>query len=179
MLAWQVHELGEPSVVLRLDEVDDLAPADHEVVVAVEACALNFADTLLCQGRYQESPPLPFTPGLELAGTVVAAGSAAIRELAGICRDLAVAEVVVGLPLRMDGTRGPAAEKAEAFAARLREAVSVPVTSFDERLTTYTAEQALIESGMRREKRRQVIDKLAAQIMLQYYLDARNPERPA
>ncbi len=79
MRAWQVHELGAPADVLRLEEVDDLTPGPHEVVVGVEACALNFADTLLCEGRYQESPPLPFTPGLELAGTVLAAGSAAMH----------------------------------------------------------------------------------------------------
>ena len=105
MRAWQVHELGEPSEVLRLDEVDDLAPADHEVVVAVEACALNFADTLLCQGRYQESPPLPFTPGLELAGTVVAAGSAAMHP---------VGARVVGSPLL---PHGALAEQAVATSA--------------------------------------------------------------
>jgi NADPH2:quinone reductase len=73
--AWRVHEHGEDADVLRLDdEVPVPVPAAHQVVVAVRACALNFADSLLCAGRYQEHPPLPFTPGLEVAGTVVSAG---------------------------------------------------------------------------------------------------------
>jgi NADPH:quinone reductase len=73
--AWQVHEHGPAAAVLRLhDEVPVPEPGPGQVVVAVRACALNFADSLLCEGRYQEHPALPFTPGLEVAGTVVAAG---------------------------------------------------------------------------------------------------------
>jgi NADPH2:quinone reductase len=69
--AWRVHEHGAPGDVLRL-ETTTVAPAtDGELVVDVEACALNFADDLLCRGGYQEKPRLPFTPGLELAGVVV------------------------------------------------------------------------------------------------------------
>jgi NADPH2:quinone reductase len=73
--AWQVHEHGAVADVLRLDPAVPVPePAAHQVVVAVRACALNFADSLLCAGTYQEKPGLPFTPGLEVAGTVVAAG---------------------------------------------------------------------------------------------------------
>ena len=74
MRAWQVHELGDPVDVLRLDEVPVPEPAAGEVRIEVEAVALNFPDVLLCQGKYQERPPLPFTPGLEVAGRVVAVG---------------------------------------------------------------------------------------------------------
>lgn len=81
MRAWQVHELGEPAEVLRLDDVEPLEPGEREVVVAVEACAVNFADSLLCRGTYQESPPLPFTPGMEVAGTVVATGPGAMHPI--------------------------------------------------------------------------------------------------
>jgi len=75
--AWQVHELGAPAEVLRWDEVPDPRPGPGEVLVRIEAVALNFPDVLLCAGLYQERPPLPFTPGLEIAGTVVEAGEGA------------------------------------------------------------------------------------------------------
>ena len=74
MRAWQVKELGDPENALTLEEVDDPAPGAGEVVVEVEAAALNFFDILLCKGEYQEKPELPFTPGAEVAGTVSAAG---------------------------------------------------------------------------------------------------------
>lgn len=74
MRAWRVHTLGEPVDVLRLEEVPDPVAGPGEVVVEVAAAAANFADVLVCRGEYQERPPLPFTPGIEVAGTVVAAG---------------------------------------------------------------------------------------------------------
>jgi NADPH2:quinone reductase len=76
--AWRVHELGAPADVLRLDEVPEPVPGDGEVLVRVEACALNFPDVLMCAGLYQERPPLPFTPGLEVCGTVVGTGARVI-----------------------------------------------------------------------------------------------------
>lgn len=69
MRAWRAHELGEPTDVLRLDEVDEPVAGDGSVVVTVEACGLNFPDVLQLRGQYQEKPPLPFTPGMEIAGT--------------------------------------------------------------------------------------------------------------
>jgi len=72
--AWRVHELGAPADVLRLDDVPDPVPGPGELLVRVDAVALNFPDVLMCAGLYQEKPPLPFTPGLEVAGTVLAAG---------------------------------------------------------------------------------------------------------
>ncbi|MHB8341136.1 MAG: NADPH:quinone oxidoreductase family protein [Mycobacteriales bacterium] len=74
MKAWQVHELGEPEDVLTFDEVPDPVAGPGEAVVRIDAVALNFPDVLLCRGQYQERPPLPFTPGLETAGTVVDPG---------------------------------------------------------------------------------------------------------
>lgn len=70
MRAWRVHELGEPESVLRLEDVPPPEPRQGEVLVEVAAAALNFPDILLCRGEYQERPALPFTPGVELAGTV-------------------------------------------------------------------------------------------------------------
>ena len=77
MRALRVHELGDPAEVLRLEAAPVPEPGPHQVRVRVEAAALNFADDLLCRGKYQERPPLPFIPGMELAGEVVAAGSEA------------------------------------------------------------------------------------------------------
>lgn len=77
MRAWRVHEHGAPADVLTLEEIDPPVAGPDEVVIEVAACALNFADDLLCRGSYQEHPALPFTPGLEVAGTVVQAGPAA------------------------------------------------------------------------------------------------------
>ena len=72
--AWRVHEYGNPEDVLRLDDVPDPEPGPGQVVVRVEGAALNFPDVLLCQGTYQVKPPLPFTPGVELSGSVVTVG---------------------------------------------------------------------------------------------------------
>jgi NADPH:quinone reductase len=74
MRAWQVHELGDPQEALKLEEVEDPEPGPGEVVVAVEAAALNFFDILLCKGEYQERPETPFTPGGEVSGTICAVG---------------------------------------------------------------------------------------------------------
>src|SRR5215218_5775164 len=77
MRAWQVHELGDPQEVLKLEEVEEPEPGRGEVVVEVEAAALNFFDILLCKGEYQERPELPFVPGGEVSGTIRAAGEGA------------------------------------------------------------------------------------------------------
>ena len=74
MKAWQVPELGEPRDVLRLAEVPDPRPGPGQVLVRVLGAAANFPDVLMCRGGYQVRPPLPFTPGVELCGEVVAAG---------------------------------------------------------------------------------------------------------
>jgi putative Holliday junction resolvase len=86
--------------------------------------------------------------------------------------------VVVGLPLNMDGSTGPAATAAIAEARALATVVSVPVETFDERRTTVAADAVLMEFKMRAQARRRVIDKVAAAVMLQYWLDARNTRRP-
>jgi len=82
--------------------------------------------------------------------------------------------VVVGLPLNMNGTEGPAARGARDEAARLATVVKVPVVLHDERLTTVEADRALLEARMRAEARRRVVDKVAAAVMLQSWLDSRD-----
>lgn len=80
--------------------------------------------------------------------------------------------VVVGLPLNMNGSSGPAARAAIDEAAALATVVGVPVVTFDERRTTVTADQAMIEANMRAQARRRIVDKIAAAVMLQNWLDA-------
>ncbi|MGR6319856.1 NADPH:quinone oxidoreductase family protein [Micromonospora soli] len=75
MRAWRVAELGEPHDVLRLVEVTDPRPGPGQLVVKVLACPANFPDVLMCRGEYQVRPQLPFTPGVELCGEVVALGA--------------------------------------------------------------------------------------------------------
>lgn len=72
---WLVQRHGPPADVLALGETSLPPATDESVVVKVEACALNFADDLLCRGTYQEKPALPFSPGLDLAGLVIDAGA--------------------------------------------------------------------------------------------------------
>jgi putative Holliday junction resolvase len=79
---------------------------------------------------------------------------------------------VLGHPVNMDGSRGPAAQRAEKFRDELKTRLSIPVELWDERLTTKSAHDVLIEAGTRRDKRKGLVDKIAAQIMLQNYLDA-------
>lgn len=74
MKVWQVKELGEPQDVLKIEEVEKPVWKENEVLIEVKAVALNFFDILLCQGTYQEKPPLPFTFGSEISGIVVKCG---------------------------------------------------------------------------------------------------------
>lgn len=91
----------------------------------------------------------------------------------GIIRRHDVKRIVVGMPLNMDGRRGPRARLTEAFIDRLRGATGLPVIAWDERLTTVQAERILLEGDVSRARRRKVIDQVAAVIVLQAYLDAR------
>jgi putative holliday junction resolvase len=87
--------------------------------------------------------------------------------------DRQVERVVIGLPRRLDGTEGEAAAHARRFAAELEQRVSTVIEFWDERFTTAVAERSLIESGVRRRRRREVIDAVAAAVLLQSWLDAR------
>ena len=99
---------------------------------------------------------------------------AAIAELV---REHEVTSFVVGLPLRLTGLAGSAAEGAAAFAAKLQTSLGLPVQTWDERMSTVQAERALLEGDVSRRRRREVINQVAAAIILQSYLDSRrNPE---
>lgn len=100
-----------------------------------------------------------------------------VKHVAQIIQDLSVGEVVIGLPLKMDGSEGTSVEMAKSFGEELSKLVSVPIVYQDERLSTVEAERILIESGMRREKRKGKIDSIAATIILQTYLDKKSYKR--
>jgi len=89
-----------------------------------------------------------------------------------------VTSLVVGLPLRLSGDSGTAAEGARRFAAKMQEALGVPVHTWDERFTTVEAERALLEGDVGRRRRREVVNQVAAALILQSYLDSRRPPRP-
>ncbi|MBQ8424987.1 MAG: Holliday junction resolvase RuvX [Clostridia bacterium] len=97
-----------------------------------------------------------------------------IKAIADIINNLQAGQVVIGLPLKMDGSEGQSVEMARNFGEELSNLVSVPIVYQDERLSTVTAQKILIESGMRREKRKDKVDSLAATIILQTYLDKRS-----
>lgn len=91
-----------------------------------------------------------------------------------ICEEYDVGLIVVGLPTGLSGTEGPSAAAARALGAKVSQAAGLPVEYQDERFTTVTAEAALLEGGVRRDKRRDVRDKIAAAVILQAYLDRKD-----
>jgi putative Holliday junction resolvase len=89
-----------------------------------------------------------------------------------ILKEKEVAEIVVGFPLNMDGTAGPKAEEINRFVEKLRRQCDIPVKLWDERLTTRQADRLLREADVSRRKRKKLDDKLAAQLILQSYMDS-------
>ena len=91
-----------------------------------------------------------------------------------LIKEYEIEEIVLGYPKNMNNTAGERAEKTEAFKAMLERRTGKPVILWDERLTTIAAERVLMESGVRRENRKAVVDKIAAGLILQGYLDSRS-----
>jgi len=96
-----------------------------------------------------------------------------IDSIIRIVNEMPVSEIVVGMPYNMNGSEGPQAQKVSEFADQLSRATSVPVLKWDERMSTLAAEKILLEADLSRLKRRKVIDKVAAAIILQGYLDSK------
>ncbi len=94
-----------------------------------------------------------------------------VGTIVNLAEKYGVEEIVVGIPYNMDGTEGPQVEKVRSIAQRIKQKVRVPVREWDERLSTVAAERVLLEADMSRRKRRKAIDKVAAVIILQGYLD--------
>ena len=95
-----------------------------------------------------------------------------VARISELIQEHEVGSIVVGLPKNMNGTIGPSGENCIAFAETLKQTLDLPVRMWDERLTTVSAEKTLLEADVSRRKRKQVIDKMAAAILLQSYLDS-------
>ena len=108
---------------------------------------------------------------LGLETVVVKSLRDAVTKVSEICREKDASTVVVGLPLNMNGTRGPMVERVERFVTELAESLGIPVLTYDERLSSAMVERTLLDADMSRSKRKGVRDMLAAQVILQGYLD--------
>lgn len=109
--------------------------------------------------------------GIETVKINEAAGEFGMARLGELIKQFEVTEVVVGFPKNMNNTIGPRAEASQKFAALLEEVYAIPVVLWDERLTTMAAEKMLISADVSRKNRKKVIDKMAAVMILQGYLD--------
>ncbi|MFH1867820.1 MAG: Holliday junction resolvase RuvX [Candidatus Omnitrophota bacterium] len=102
----------------------------------------------------------------------LSAEKAVFSKIEDIISEYDVKEVVVGLPIKMNGTMGLAAEKVLGFSDKLKKRLKIAVYTFDERLTTRQGEVLMLQADISRKKRKMKIDKIAAQIMLQTYMDS-------
>lgn len=100
-------------------------------------------------------------------------------KIAHMAEQYEVGEIIVGLPINMNGSKGPRAKKCEAFAEMLNQLTEVPVNMWDERSTTVTAHQILNETNVRGKNRKAVVDTVAATVILEGYLDYRKNVRRA
>jgi putative Holliday junction resolvase len=116
--------------------------------------------------------------GLLAHGLMVVTRNGGRRDLEAIARlvhEENIQGVVIGLPLNMDGSEGEAATRTRRFGAVLGEYLKLPVILWDERLTTWEAEGIIKEASVRKRKRKQLVDIVAATLILQSYLDAKQP----
>ena len=97
-----------------------------------------------------------------------------VARLKDLIRDKEVELILIGMPRNMDGSYGPAALKVQEFVAVLKETIAVPIKTWDERLTSAQANRFLLQANVRRAERKQKVDKTAAAILLQSYLDSRS-----
>ena len=107
--------------------------------------------------------PLEYIPAEPFAGF--------LDRLKQLIREKEVDLILIGLPRNMDGSYGPAAEKVQTFVGVLANAITIPIKTWDERLTSVQANRVLIQGGARRDKRKQKVDQTAAAILLQSFLD--------
>ena len=96
-----------------------------------------------------------------------------IARLGELIREKEVELILIGMPRNMDGSYGPAAQKVKDFIAAIQPHIATPVRTWDERLTSAQANRVLLEGNVRRDQRKQNVDKMAAAILLQSYLDSR------
>ncbi len=122
------------------------------------------------------SDPLGYTA--QPAGTITRKGSdLGLSEIEGVVREHGVTRIVVGLPFHMDGRPGDHHDEVLAFCRALEERLGLPVETVDERLTTVQAERSLRAAGLTRGKRKRRVDQVAAQLILQAWLEGPGRER--
>ena len=108
--------------------------------------------------------PLEYIPAEPFSGV--------LERLRTLVREKEVDQIVVGMPRNMDGSYGEAAAKVREFVTVLREAIPLPLRTWDERLTSSQANRVLVEGGVRRQDRKEKVDAMAAALLLQGYLDS-------
>jgi putative Holliday junction resolvase len=145
------------------------APSRRAILASMRYLGLDVGDVRIGVARSDETATL--ASGLETVRRVGPRKD--VKAVAALASAHEVGEIVVGLPRRLDGTIGPQGEKVLAFVEALRAAVKVPVVPWDERFTTAEAQRVLIEGDVSRRDRRAVVDKVAAVLILQSYLDSR------
>lgn len=112
--------------------------------------------------------------GIETISIDEEKGKFGYDRVAEIVEQYQVEKIVVGFPKNMNNTIGPRGEASKAYAEHLKEQLGLPVVMWDERLTTMAAERVLLEADVSRKKRKKVIDKMAASMILQGFLDSQN-----
>ena len=95
-----------------------------------------------------------------------------VKRVLALASERSAETIIVGMPRNMNGSHGPAADKAKAFIEELRRETTLPIVAWDERLSTVSAQRALQEAGRNTRKQKSVIDQVAAQIILQSWLDS-------
>ena len=107
--------------------------------------------------------PLEYIPAEPFAGF--------LERLKKILAEKEISLILIGMPRNMDGSYGPATQKVETFIGVLKTAITVPIKTWDERLTSTMANRTMIQGNVRRDKRKEKVDAMAAAILLQSYLD--------
>ena len=122
------------------------------------------------------SDPLGFTAqGLETLQ--VQNKKETLRTLAEVCHKYGVREVVIGLPVNMNGTHGPKAEEVLQLVPEMEKALNIPVRTLDERLTSRQADRLMVQEGLSRQKQKMNSDRMAATLILQNYLESKRSQR--
>jgi putative holliday junction resolvase len=117
---------------------------------------------------------------LEIAAnphSVIKAGKTAVDEVVKLIEIEEVEGIVIGMPTSFDGSEGESCQRSRYFKNELEKRVSLPIEFYDERFTSKIAETSLIDSGMRRENRKRIIDAVAASLILRSYLDYRSNKK--
>ena len=100
-----------------------------------------------------------------------------LEALKKLCRDREVTEIVLGLPVNMNGTHGPKAQEVLKWVDPLKEATGIPVSTWDERLTSREADRLMVEEGLSRKRQKMESDRMAATLILQNYLEFKRIKR--